>query len=289
MVVEAEKCIRAGGKHTDLEDMSVTRGALCACLSLLVASVLMMGVVVVRASSSIETSHDGLATWLMLHPPRKVSHDAELLRRRMLAGLLEQPPGELAAHVPAILASMEHSDHHVRKLALGMLSRLEPAAVTAHAADIAEHLSHTDVEVRLQVMEALGLASASALASLGGLLVACLDDQDASVRWATVFVLDHMDTHALAKYTLPAVERLLRQNDMSLARSAVSRWSAKLDQQPEVLSALSRLNFQLQFAGSSTEADMNLIAQQVAEPEVPQAAVEVKAQPGGGDGGNGRR
>ena len=42
--------------------------------------------------------HDGLSSWLRMHEPRKISHDADLLRRRILAEYTEQPPAALAAH-----------------------------------------------------------------------------------------------------------------------------------------------------------------------------------------------
>ena len=71
----------------------------------------------------------GRAGWLRLHPPRQASHDAELLRRRMLASLVELPPAQLADHVPAIAASLDHDDSHIRALAISMLGRLEAAAV----------------------------------------------------------------------------------------------------------------------------------------------------------------
>ena len=100
------------------------------------------------SSLSSDTSEDDASRarhavdgWLRLHPPRQASHDAEMLRRRILESLVELEPAELAQHVPAIAASLDHDDTHVRGLARAMLSRLEPQAVAQHSVDIAARLA----------------------------------------------------------------------------------------------------------------------------------------------------
>ena len=81
------------------------------------------------------------SSWLKLHNPKTAHHDAELLRRRMLAGLVELPPSQLAEHVPAIAASLDHEDQHIRALAISMLGRLEPPAIAEHSDAIAARLA----------------------------------------------------------------------------------------------------------------------------------------------------
>jgi hypothetical protein len=78
---------------------------------ILVTLFLALGVLVVGLISSHMhggSMHDSsIRSWLQQHPPRKVSHDAELLRRRVLADFTERPPEELSEHVPSILASLD--------------------------------------------------------------------------------------------------------------------------------------------------------------------------------------
>lgn len=78
---------------------------------ILVTLFLAFGVLMVGLISSHMhggSMHDSsIKSWLQQHPPRKVSHDAELLRRRVLADFTERPPEELSDHVPAILASLD--------------------------------------------------------------------------------------------------------------------------------------------------------------------------------------
>lgn len=201
------------------------------------------------SSHGIQSTQDGsLATWLRLHNPRKVSHDAELVRRRMLGQLAELEPAELATHVPAILASLDHSDYHVRRLAGGMLSRLEPAAVTAHAAAIATELQHPDAQVRLIATQTLGWASATALSPFADLLLDGLSDEDAGVRWAAVDAMAGLAPDVLANRTVAALDRLMARQELSLAKTAVSAWMPKLEgQAPDVLEAVGKLNFNLNF------------------------------------------
>ena len=71
-------------------------------------------------SDADTATHSALHHWLQLHPPRQASHDAELLRRRRLGAMIEFLPSELAEHVPAIVASLGHTDGHIRRLAMGM-------------------------------------------------------------------------------------------------------------------------------------------------------------------------
>eukprot|EP00322_Chrysochromulina_rotalis_P011917 CAMPEP_0115882510 /NCGR_PEP_ID=MMETSP0287-20121206/29043_1 /TAXON_ID=412157 /ORGANISM="Chrysochromulina rotalis, Strain UIO044" /LENGTH=230 /DNA_ID=CAMNT_0003338593 /DNA_START=1 /DNA_END=693 /DNA_ORIENTATION=+ len=209
-------------------------------------------VLMMRASHGITSMHDGgVATWLLQHPPRKVSHDAELVRRQRLAQLVEMEPSELAQHVDAILASLDHSDYHVRRLAGGMLSRLEPAAVTRHVAEIAEHLSDEDALIRMQAVQALSLVQpAGALSPYASQLVECLSDVDPGVRWATVDSLSSLAPQQLAKHALAAIDTLIEKGETSLAKTAVGAWSEKLEgADPEVLQALGRVNFHVNFGG----------------------------------------
>ena len=78
---------------------------------ILVTILVAIGVLVVSLISSHMhggSMHDSsIKAWLQQHPPRKTSHDAELLRRRVLADFTERPPEELSEHVPAILASLD--------------------------------------------------------------------------------------------------------------------------------------------------------------------------------------
>ena len=78
---------------------------------ILVTLFLAFGVLMVGLISSHMhggSMHDSsIKSWLQQHPPRKVSHDAELLRRRVLADFTERPPEDLSDHVPAILASLD--------------------------------------------------------------------------------------------------------------------------------------------------------------------------------------
>jgi len=204
----------------------------------------------ITASHTITSTHDGLDAWLKRHPPRKVSHDAELLRRQRLAQLIELPPAELAQHVTAILASLEHSDDHVRRLASAMLGRLEKEAVTLHSAAIAELLNHDDAAVRLHAVQALAVASEATLAGLGARIVECLADADPGVRWAAVDTLSGLPAKELAKLAIGAINRLVQAQDLSLAKSAVSSWWSKLETSgPEVTEAIGRLNYQLNFGG----------------------------------------
>lgn len=182
------------------------------------------------------------AGWLRLHPPRQASHDAELLRRRKLASLVELPPAALREHVPAIAASLDHDDSHIRALAIGMLTRLEPSAVAEHATAIAERLTHADEQVRLAVVKTLGRAPPAALAAHADALVSRLSDEEPAVRWAVVDALSHLEPDALAPRTLRAVDALVSQHDVSIARAAVAQWMPKLSAHKDVTLALSRLS-----------------------------------------------
>lgn len=195
-------------------------------------------------STSSTTSEDAVrsrAAWLRLHPPRQASHDAELLRRRMLASLVELEPAALGEHVPAIAASLDHDDSHIRALAVNMLARLAPPAIATHDAAIAARLAHNDESVRLAVVKALARAPPAVLASHANALLARLSDDEPAVRWAAVDALSHLDANALAPITLIAVDALVGQQDVSIARAAVASWMPKLGAHEEVMRALSRL------------------------------------------------
>ena len=223
-------------------------------LVLSVAGCAVIGLVfLMRASLNIQATHDtSLTTWLRMHPPKKVSHDAELLRRRMLGQLAEAGPRELSAHVPAILASLDHSDDHVRRLASSMLSRLEPRAVMANIDGIAEKLASSDAQVRLHVTQALGYANSSNLAPFADQPVDCLTDADASVRWAAVDALSALHPQVLANRTIRALDKLMAQQELSLAKAAVSAWASKLERDaPQVMEEIGRLNFRLNFGGAT--------------------------------------
>lgn len=186
------------------------------------------------------------AGWLRLHPPRQASHDAELLRRRMLASLVELEPAQLGEHVQAIVASLNHEDSHIRALAISMLGRLEPSAVAANAAGIAAHLAHEDDQVRLAVVNVLGRAPPATIAAHAASdLVRRLADDEPAVRWAAVDTLSRLDGDALAPVVLTAVETLVAQHDVSIARAALSQWAPKLEQgggaHKDVLSQLQHL------------------------------------------------
>ena len=222
---------------------------LCLAMMVLVGVGLMM-----RASHSISSMHDGsLNVWLRQHPPKRATHDAELLRRQRLEQLIELPAAELADHASAVLASLSHSDYHVRRLAGGILSRLEAPAVTEHAAAIAELIEHSiDPSVRLHALQALGFADASTLAMYASRMVDCLTDGDPGVRWAAVDALNGLEAKELAKHAAGAIDTLMKRGDSSLAKSAVSAWAAKLessDVPPGVMQAIGELNFQANFGG----------------------------------------
>ena len=221
--------------------------------ALLVLSGLSLGAVIffMSASHNIHSTRDGgLEVWLQRHPPRKVSHDAELLRRQRLTQLIDLPPEQLAEHVPAILASLDHADYHVRQLAASMLGRLEPPAITAHADGIAEHLLHHDATVRLHIVQAMALVDGAALAAYAERLVDCLSDVDPGVRWAAVDAITALEPKTLAKHALGAIDTLVKSGEVSLARNAVSGWAAKLEPtQPQVMEAINQLNYKLNVGG----------------------------------------
>ena len=125
-----------------------------------------------------------------------------------------------------------------------MLDRLEPPAIAAHAASIAERLAHPDDEqVRLAVVKVLGRAPPSILAAHASELVVRLSDDEPAVRWAVVDALSRLEADTLAPLTLSAVDALMAQRDVSIARAAVAQWAPKLSaQHQEVISALNRLS-----------------------------------------------
>ena len=189
------------------------------------------------------------SSWLKLHNPKTAHHDAELLRRRMLAGLVELPPSQLAEHVPAIAASLDHEDQHIRALAISMLGRLEPPAIAEHSDVIAARLAHDDDDqVRLAAVRALERGAPPAiLARHATALVKRLGDAEPAVRWAAVDALGLLDADALASVTLTAIDALLQQHDVSIAKAAVGSWTRKLSgTHPKVMASLAALSGQLE-------------------------------------------
>ena len=204
----------------------------------------------------------GATEWLRMHPPRQAAHDAELLRRRLLAQLVELPGEELAEHVPAIMASLDHDDDHVRNLAVDMLSRLTNVSVGTHAARLAEFVSSDDGRVRQGVVRALGLLPPLKLQKYSEPLVDMLADTEPSVRWAAVDTLTLLPPDALAAVTLTAIDRLVQQQDLSIAKAAVSAWANKLEAGTNaygaVMDALSRLGVQADTRASGTGGDFTM-------------------------------
>jgi HEAT repeat protein len=213
----------------------------------------------IASSHAISPAHDhrelehGLSTWMKIHRPREVSHDAELLRRRMLATFAEAPADEVSDHAAAIIASLDHSDRHVRRLAAGLLSRLEEGDVSKHAAALREMLDHSDESVRVAVLQALARAEPRALGALAADILKRLSDEDDGVRWAAVDALSSLEPAVLSNMTLAAIEKLMERQELSLAKTAVTSWTPKLEglaNGDEVIAALGRLNFQLNFGGA---------------------------------------
>ena len=203
------------------------------------------------------------ANWLRLHPPRQASHDAELLRRRMLAQLVELSDDELEEHVLAIVASLDHADDHVRNLAIDMLARLRGPALKSYAAALAERLESEDERVRQGVIRSLAKLAPLEIARHADAIVEALADAEPSVRWAAVDALSLLEPNALANITLPAIDMLVQQQDLSIARAAVGAWAEKLSSgatekesyaHAAVLDALSRLGSEadLKSSGSSS-------------------------------------
>lgn len=208
------------------------------------------------------------AGWLNQHTPQQAHHDAELLRRRRLASLIEQPDSVLLEHVPAIVASLDHEDEHIRSLAISMLGRVSAGqastAVAAHAASIAERLESSDDHVRLAVVKALIHLEPRPLASFASPLVEALADPEPAIRWAVLEALAKLEPDELAKVTLSAIDKLVQQQDLSIAKAAVGAWATRLDPGTDahgaVLNALSRLGMvaDTQQGSSSTSDYMNL-------------------------------
>ena len=204
---------------------------LSACrLALLILSVLVVGMYMAMHVASGTANEESRQTWLRMHPPRQAAHDAEMLRRRMLASLVELPPAQLGEHVPAITASLLHEDKHVRALALSMLNRLEGNAVSENSDEIAARLDDADDdEVRIAAVNALGRCNNdSVLLAHAPALVERLADVEPAVRWAAMDVLGHLADDSLATVTLRAVDKLLDHNNISIAKAAVMSWAPKL-------------------------------------------------------------
>ena len=147
---------------------------------------------------------------------------------------------ELPAPLPVVSPWI---DHLVEPL-LEVLGRLEAPAIEAHGALIAAHLHHPDDDaVRLACVRALGRAPPSTLTSHAAALVERLADEEPAVRWAVVDALDRMEASALAAVTMRAVDTLLQQHDVSIAKAAVASWTPKLERShPDVMSALARVS-----------------------------------------------
>lgn len=195
------------------------------------------------------TRQGALAEWLVQHRPDRVSADNELLRRQRLASLLELALPEVERHTPAVLASLGHTDRHVRQLAIALLERLakaRSASLVAHATALTTRLGSTDGLVRRAVMQALPkLGDAKVLAEAAPRLVGGLVDAEPDVRWAAVDALAALSPGALASHTPRAVELLQRQGDDVLSDAAIERWSELLSEHPEVMGLLIGLKFSL--------------------------------------------
>ena len=184
--------------------------------------------------------------WLQLHNPAQAHHDAEMLRRRKLVALIEtEDESELDHHATSIVWSLENEDEHVRHLALGLLSRLQNASITANAPLLAEHLGSPDDRVRLGVVKALTRLTPEAIAPLASDLVEMIADSEPAVRWAALEALNLLPAAALATVTRTAIDRLIEQQELSLAQEAIGSWSQKLDPDSEahgaVLNAMGHL------------------------------------------------
>ena len=199
--------------------------------------------------SNNATRQSGLAKWLVQHRPDKVSTDNELLRRQRLASLLELALTEVERHTPAVLASLGHSDSHVRQLAMLLLGRLvqaRSASLVVHATALTVRLGSADGQVRRAVLQALPkLGDTRVLAKAAPRLVSSLVDPEPDVRWAAVDALAALSPDELASHALRAVELLQRQGDDALSDAAVERWSELLSEHPEVMGLLAGLKFSL--------------------------------------------
>ena len=195
------------------------------------------------------TRQGALTEWLVQHRPDRVSADNELLRRQRLASLLELALPEVERHTPAVLASLDHADGHVRTLGMALLERLakaRSASLVAHATALTTRLGSTDAPVRRAVTQALPrLGDAKVLAAAAPRLVGGLVDADPDVRWAAVDALAALAPDALASHVPRAVELLQRQGEDGLSDAAIERWSELLSEQPEAMGLLGGLKFSL--------------------------------------------
>lgn len=208
-----------------------------ALLVFVVLTVIVMTTLLHSTSTSTATHevttgrHEGLTAWLRLHPPRQASHDAEILRRRMLGSIVELSSAALAEHAPAIIASLDYPDGHVRRLAVGMLTRLEPVAIESHTAAIMQRMGMCgDAEVRAEILQALSrIENATLLQPHVAQLMPTLADADPAVRWASIDVIGMLDADVIAPHLLAAVDQLMQTNDLSLVRALISRCVPRLE------------------------------------------------------------
>ena len=130
----------------------------------------------------------------------------------------------LAAHAPAIVAKLEHSDGSVRRVAVEMLGTLEPAVLATHAPAIVAKLEDSDGNVRRLAAETLGKLEPAVLATHAPAIVAKLEDSVERVRlWAveTLRKLEMLGDLALD----PAVQ--LRMQAVETKKAARKRkWAA---------------------------------------------------------------
>jgi hypothetical protein len=239
---------------------------LCGCGLLAMASVTLMSYVALHATSSTDgaADHDedlitsSRAYWLRLHPPQQAHHDAEMLRRRKLAMIVEASDAEIQQHAVAIVWSLDHEDEHVRHLALSMLSRLNNASLTQHAALLAERLESPDDGVRLGVVKALTLATPQSLAPSAQALSDLLADSEPAVRWAALDALNVLRTDSLASVTLSAIDRLVEQQDISLAQTAIGAWAERLDPTSDAHSAVTDAMSRLGMAATQKASEFAL-------------------------------
>ena len=185
-----------------------------------------------EASSGIDVASPRVG-WLRLHPPLQAHHDAEMLRRRILAGLLDLNTTELATHVAQLVACLAHHDGQVRSLALGMLGRLDVSAVAVHVERLCETLtlSSSDDAVKLYVLRLLRTVDdMPTTASNSGLVFECFSGADsAEVRRAAADVLALLEPEDLAPYTEAAAQVIAERHDTQLASALVATWGWKLE------------------------------------------------------------
>ena len=175
------------------------------------------------------------SVWLKLHPPQQTHHDAELLRRRMLATIETLNTTELVDHVPQLVACLGHHDLHVRELALRLLRRLQPTALVDHAETLVTVtltlINHDDAATLWVLQTLLAVADMPTIASGRTAIFQCLlaPSSSAEVHQTAANLLALLEPEDLASYAEDAVEAVMQRKDVPLARAIVSSWAIKLE------------------------------------------------------------